>query len=73
MALATFEAKRDKNDFTKVTEKHLMQVVEMSVTFKQYMKETLRDDDSVIAWKSKLRADDMRFKIVPVGRMNGEE
>lgn len=65
VALASFEAKQSGESIPTITEEHISRVVDMSVTFKEYMKGTLQATDTDIAFRDRLRND--RFKLVPMG------
>ncbi|KAL0258658.1 hypothetical protein SLS55_006156 [Diplodia seriata] len=64
VALASFEAKQSGEQIPTVTEDHISQVVDMSSTFKDYMKSALQANDADIAYRDRLRND--RFKLVPM-------
>ncbi|KAF2135438.1 uncharacterized protein K452DRAFT_239383 [Aplosporella prunicola CBS 121167] len=64
VALASYEAKQNNEEVPTITEDHVSQVVEMSATFKQYIKSALQANDSDIAYRERLRND--RFKLIPV-------
>ena len=70
-ALATFEAKQKRKPNPRVTESHLSQIVEMSSTFKKYMRSTLQADHGDVAQRLGLRDD--TFKLVPVARQDRDD
>ena len=70
VALASFEAKQNEENVPTVTEDHFSQVVEMSTSFKEYMRSALQDNDADLAFRNRLRNDS--FKLVPVERWNSD-
>lgn len=63
VALACYEAKSEGSKVPEVTEEHFEQVVNMSASFKNYMKSALHGDEAALAYMSGTRNDN--FKAPP--------